>query len=124
MYRDATHIQQLLSRCTCCSAPILVHPSPQMLTFGVLTALMMSWDGPYTSAADQLRLLPGQAAQCLRQWAALCRLWAVRATLLPLVMGRPSVNQHAEGQLVAASVYAGRSRRHGLPQSMLRPPLL
>lgn len=50
-----------------------------MLTFGVLIALMMSWDGAYTSANDQLRLLPGQAAECLRQWAALCRQWTVRA---------------------------------------------
>lgn len=65
-------------------APLHALSFPQMLTFGVLAALMMSWDGAYTSAADQLRLLPGQAAECLRKWATLCRTWAVRPLLLAL----------------------------------------
>lgn len=73
--------------CTWCSAyaPLHALSFPQMLTFGVLAALMMSWDGAYTSAADQLRLLPGQAAECLRKWATLCQKWAVRPLLLAWV---------------------------------------
>ena len=67
-----------------------------MLTFGVLTGLMMCWDGPYTSAADQLRLLPSQAAECLRQWAALCRQWAVSEVLLA---GQANAGKNASQQL-------------------------
>lgn len=37
----------------------------------------MAWDGPYTSAADQLRLLPAQAVEALTEWAHLCQAWQV-----------------------------------------------
>lgn len=42
----------------------------------------MTWDGLYTSAADQLRLLPGQAAEVLAEWARICKLWRVRERCL------------------------------------------
>ncbi|KAL4418807.1 hypothetical protein ABPG77_006776 [Micractinium sp. CCAP 211/92] len=50
-------------------------PDKELWAFGVVIALGMAWDGPYSCAEDQLRLLPGEAAEALRSWAAICREW-------------------------------------------------
>ncbi|KAL4431351.1 hypothetical protein ABPG75_006607 [Micractinium tetrahymenae] len=50
-------------------------PDKELWAFGVVIGLGMAWDQPYTGPEDQLRLLPGQAADALRDWAAICKAW-------------------------------------------------
>lgn len=86
----------------------LRNPRVQLWAFGVVIGLGMAWDQPYTGPQDQLRLLPGQAAEVLRDWAAVCRAWRVGAQgwAQPLRRAR----WHASWQLLAAAL--GLSERH------------
>lgn len=43
----------------------------------MLIGLRMSWDEPYSSLADQLRLTPAESVEVLEAWSRLCLSWQV-----------------------------------------------